>query len=339
MRKLVVLLMALVILAALLLMSLVAVTAQEGGGDEDEEAALLERGEYLVHIAACWECHTPHLEEYNKPDLTDLSLEQIQTFALSTLDTLDFEEHFMAGGRPFPSPMGVVFSANLTADEATGVGSWTDEQLEIAIRQGVNPTGRRLFPVMPYLNFYNLAERDVDAIIAYLRTIEPVENEVDRSGPSGEGIAPVLEPRDDLPELPPDGSDPVELGEYLVRNVMSCNDCHTPLDSETGAPIPELALSGGFPFEGPWGIVYAGNITPDEETGLGSWTEEDYVRVFREGVNREGRRLIFMPWEAYGSITDDDLAALIAYLQSIEPIENEIPAPAIEDDFLQFVEE
>jgi mono/diheme cytochrome c family protein len=323
-------------LLALSVAGYVGVTAQDTGDEEQDE--LIERGDYLVHIAGCFACHSPYKEEY--ADFSNLTLEQAQTISLFAVTTLDLENRYMAGGRPFElGPLGVVYSANLTPHEETGIGNWTDEQIELAIRYGVNPTGRRLFPLMPYEKFFNMVESDVDAIIAYLRTIEPIENEVDRSGPSGEGIAPVLERTEPLPETPPDGSDPVELGSYLVNVVMSCGDCHTPRDPRTGLFAEDMHLAGGQAYEGPWGIVYGGNITPHDETGIGTWTADDIRRVFREGVRPDGRRLVLMPWEDYSSITDDDLDALIAYLQSLEPIDNEIPAPSIAEEFLQYADE
>lgn len=301
-----------------------------------EEEALLARGEYLINMAGCISCHSPLKEEYS--DLTALTVEQLQTISLSALEALDIDDRRLAGGRPFDlGPAGVLYSANLTPDEETGIGTWTDEQIEVAVRIGINPSGRRLFPLMPYASYFNMAESDMDAIIAYLRSLPAVSNEVDRSGPSGEGIAPdlVLEGAQLLAEPP---TDPQSLGAYLVTSVMVCSDCHTPLDPNTGIPQFDRFLSGGQPYEGPWGIVYGGNITPDETTGLGSWEHDDYVRVFREGVRIDGRRLVLMPWEDYAVITDDDLDALITYLRSIPAVENEVPAPAIAEPFVQYVE-
>jgi mono/diheme cytochrome c family protein len=192
---------------------------------------------------------------------------------------------------------------------------------------------------MPYEKFFNMAESDMAALIAYLRTVEPVEHEVDRSGPSGEGMTPELERTEPLRAEPPDGSDPAELGSYLVNIIMSCGDCHTPRDPRTGFFAEDMLLGGGQAYEGPWGIVYGGNITPHNETGIGTWSADNIRRVFREGVRIDGRRLILMPWEDYSSITDDDLDALISYLQTVEPVDNEIPAPSIEAAFLQYADE
>ena len=312
--------------------------------DEDEdlnefdmtEAEMLERGEYLSNIGACVSCHTPQLEEYL---VEEISLEQLQTIGWSFEDTQDVEGQLLAGGREFSlGPFGVLVSPNLTPDD-TGMGDWSDEEIEAALRIGINPDGRRLHPLMPYGNIFNWAESDMQALIMYLRTIPAVENEIEQTGPSGDGIAPeLIVDEDALTLLPPDGSDPIVLGEYLVRNVMSCGDCHTPLDEDTGAPLADMFLAGGQAYQGPWGIVYGGNITPDA-TGLDGWEYEDYERVFREGVRIDGRRLVFMPWQDYAGLSDDDLDAVIMYLQALEPIDNEVPAPAIEDIFLDYVED
>ena len=300
------------------------------------EEEMLTRGEYLLHIGACVACHTPMKDEYMTPDLT---LEQLQNIGWRFEETQDLENQLVAGGREFPlGPLGSILSKNLTPHE-TGLGDWTDEEIEAALRIGINKDGRRLFPLMPYANFFNWTESDMQALIMYLRTLEPVENEVIQIGPSGDGFAPELVVnQDELPQLPPDGSDPVELGRYLVNHVMSCGDCHTPLDPETGIPNREMLFAGGQAYEGPWGIVYGGNLTPDE-TGLAGWEFEDFERVFREGVRIDGRRLVLMPWQDYVTVADDDLAAIVAYLQSLEPINNEVPAPAIEDIFIEFVED
>ncbi len=300
------------------------------------DAEMLERGEYLANISGCISCHTPLKEEFMTPDI---SLEQLQTLGFAHEDAQDLENGLLSGGRTFDlGPLGVLVTMNLTPDE-TGLGDWTDAEIEAAIRVGVNKDGRRLFPLMPYANFFSWPESDMRAIIMYLRSIPAVENEVIQTGPSGEGIAPELVLEDELPLLPPDGSDPVELGEYLVRNVMSCGDCHTPLDPNTGAPLFDMFLAGGQAYEGPWGIVYGGNITPHDGTGLADWEAEDYARVLREGVRIDGRRLVLMPWQDYRIVSYEDMEAIVAFLQAVEPIENEVPAPSLEDIFVDYIED
>ena len=119
---------------------------------------------------------------------------------------------------------------------------------------------------------------------------------------------------------------------------MRCTDCHTPLDPETGIPDFSKYLSGGQPFEGPWGIIYSANISPHATAGIGAWSDQQIERVLREGVRIDNRRVILMPWQGYSAATDEDLQTVIAYLRSIEPIENEVPAPSIAEDLIIHVE-
>jgi hypothetical protein len=94
-------------------------------------------------------------------------------------------------------------------------------------------------------------------------------------------------------------------------------------------------LAGRQPYEGPWGIVYGGNITPHEETGIGSWTNEDVKRSIVSGIGQDGRRLILMPWFAYSALTAEDADAVVYYLKNVLPaVENQIPAAALNPDFI-----
>jgi hypothetical protein len=144
----------------------------------------------------------------------------------------------------------------------------------------------------------------------------------------------------------------VQRGEYLVK-IMGCNDCHTPWKVGPQGPEPDMErfLSGhpeqigplpmakdakpflwsGFAtntaFSGPWGVSYAFNLTPDQNTGLGIWTEEMFVQTIRTGRHMGVSRPINppMPWPAYRNATDDDLKAVYAYLRTIKPIVNHVP--------------
>ena len=149
----------------------------------------------------------------------------------------------------------------------------------------------------------------------------------------------------------------IDRGKYLV-NLGGCNDCHTPktfgpegmgMDSTrllSGHPaneklpdIPHDALgpdkwaavtTGHFTaWAGPWGVSFARNLTPDVATGLGSWTEEIFIKALRTGKDMgEGRDILPpMPWPNFALLTDDDLKAIFAYLKSIKPIENAVPDP------------
>lgn len=153
-------------------------------------------------------------------------------------------------------------------------------------------------------------------------------------------------------KAPAAAKSPRERGEYLVT-ILGCNDCHTPLSMGPQGPEPDMSrmLSGhpetmkipGPPalsepwmwagtgtntaFAGPWGISYAANLTPDEETGMGVWTEETFLRSMRSGKHMGGSRQIMppMPWVWYGKMTDDDLKAVFAYLKTVPRMKNRVP--------------
>lgn len=275
----------------------------------------VERGRYLTTIAGCRDCHSPINE-----------------------DGIPISSQYFAGGRPFDlGPPGVTLSPNLTSDEETGLGAWTDEEIKTALTTGVSPSGYKAIPIMPYPAYSTMAEEDLDAIVAFLRTIEPIENAVPRE---------VLIPADQLPPVEytgpataPDPSDTAARGPYLVNSVMACSDCHTPL-KEDGTPNFDIFLAGGQPYEGPWGIVYGANITPHDETGIGTWTEEEIENIFRTGIRPDGRVIVLTPWVEYLALTDPDLDAIVSYLQNgIQPVENEVPEPALNEGFLIYVDQ
>ena len=149
---------------------------------------------------------------------------------------------------------------------------------------------------------------------------------------------------------------PAERGKYLVT-AAGCNDCHTPWKMGPNGPEPDMsrmlsghpesskitkgpklegewmaAVSNDFTaWSGPWGISYTANLTPDQNTGLGIWTEDMFVKAIREGKHMGTSRPILppMPWPAFKNYSDEDLKAIFAYLKSIPPIVNHVPDPII----------
>jgi len=121
-------------------------------------------------------------------------------------------------------------------------------------------------------------------------------------------------------------------GAYLVNTIMACGNCHTPRDAD-GKPVAERALSGGLAFNTPAIIATAPNITPDRETGIGSWSDAEIKRALVEGSRPDHGRLAgvalaaIMPANFYKALLPDDLDAIIAYLRSAKPIRNEVPDP------------
>ena len=165
----------------------------------------------------------------------------------------------------------------------------------------------------------------------------------------GAGEAAAAEPE---PHVALASADPVERGRYLVT-IAGCDDCHTPFVVGPEGPHPDMtrrlsghpevlvmdappALAGAWmwvgaatntAFAGPWGVSFAANLTPDENTGLGIWTEEMFIGALRTGKHMGQSRPIAppMPWPAYGQMTDEDLKAVFAYLRTIPPIVNRVP--------------
>lgn len=151
-------------------------------------------------------------------------------------------------------------------------------------------------------------------------------------------------------------ADMVKRGDYLV-NSMGCGDCHTPMKMGANGPEPDMTrfLSGhpaedklppppppsgpwivsvsasGTAWSGPWGISYTQNLTPDAETGLGNYTEAQFIMTIREGKKQGRGRAILppMPWQVIRNMTDDDLKSIYAYLRSLKPIKNKVPDPVI----------
>lgn len=321
------------VLVALLIACLLSVAQPSAAKPLLQGGDLVARGQYLATIAGCDGCHTPFRAEFDSPELTPA---QLQTLSMSERSAKD-PAMYLAGGRIFDlGPAGIIVATNITPDPLTGIGAWTNAEVEAAMRTGVTPDGRQLIPIMPYTAYNQMADADMQAIIAYLRSLPPIKNDVlQYRTASTEGLRPL--PMPDGPLTAPDEKDKTAYGEYLVRHVMACSDCHTPIDPNTGQPMMERFLSGGQPFEGPWGIVYSANITPDAETGLGNWTETEIKRAFLSGVRIDGRRLVLMPWEYYAALNATDADAAASYLKNgLTAVHQQVPTLAVAEELLQY---
>ena len=273
---------------------------------------VLQRGEYLVlHVAGCVDCHS-------RRDWSRL-----------TAPVIPGTEG--EGGEVFDKRMGfpgTFYAANITP---YGIHDWTDGELYRLITTGVKKDGEPIFPVMPYQSYAHMDPKDVIAVIAYIRTLKPVQSDVPASKPAFPmNLIMRTIPGPASPEPVPPSSDRVSYGKYLVT-VGACADCHTP--QEKGAPIKGMYLAGGFAFRLPGGgTVYASNITPDKETGIGTWTEDSFVRRFKMYGNPAvtGTRVgkdefnTIMPWTVYAGMTEPDLKAVYAYLMSVAPVRHRV---------------
>ena len=260
----------------------------------------MERGTYLVEvIGACGNCHTPKGPAGEVPG-----------------------KH-MAGGFRIEESFGVAITPNITRDRETGIGAWSDVEIIRAIREGKGRDGRTLGPPMPYELYRGLSGVDVNAIVAYLRTLPAIKNRPEPSRyliklPPSWGPPAGLVPE-------PSKSDPVSHGAYLAGPVAHCAECHTPMGPGGRMDTTRL-FAGRLKFTGPWGVSYSSNLTPDQETGIGPWTDAQLTAAIY-GVKRNGQPVLPpMPWPYYaGRIAEGDLKAIVAYLRSLRPLHNVVP--------------
>jgi mono/diheme cytochrome c family protein len=237
-----------------------------------------------------------------------------------------------AGGRRYDGPFGTVYSSNITPDRQHGIGGWTDDQVITAIRLGRRPNGDRLIPVHPYTVFNGMAEGDLRALVAYLRTLPPVNqaNQPKRiTVPLFETVflpawLAAFAPRETPPASAPTSG--VARGEYLVRAVAHCGECHTPR-GVTQATDNSRFLAGSP--KGPEDSVVP-NITPDKDTGLG-WTEDEIVEYLTTGNKPDGDsagglmgEVIAGTTAGYRDLTRADLQAIARYLKTVPPIRNKV---------------
>ncbi len=224
---------------------------------------------------------------------------------------------------------GTVVAPNITPDPETGIGKWTDGEKIRAIRDGVDNTGRALFPMMPYPGFHKMSDEDVQSVVAYMNSLPPVKNPLPMTTldfPVGLFIKFAPQPAGSVP--PPDHSDRARYGEYLV-SLGGCGDCHTPL--EKGQPVVAKTLAGGRAFETQFGTVLSANITPDMETGIGKWSEDFFRKKFYDYKEYAAsgppplsgpQAFTLMPWLGMSQVPPDDLGAIYAFLRTVKPVHN-----------------
>lgn len=277
----------------------------------------VERGKYLAyHVMMCADCHSER----------DFSL-----FSGPPHPGTEF-----SGGDVFDHAMG--FPGKFTSSNITpaGIGDWSDGELFHLITTGVKRDGNPIFPVMPYHKFGRMDREDIEAVIAFLRTLDPVET----SHPESKADFPVnilmrtMPKKAEFSTRPPE-SDKITYGKYMV-NAAACFDCHTNF-SKGKFTGPEGG--GGREFQFPDGsIVRSPNLTP-HQTGIKHYTEESFVERFRMYADsgfklpeiRPGEFQTLMPWYMYSGMTETDLRAIYAYLQTLEPYDNMVEpyTPAI----------
>jgi mono/diheme cytochrome c family protein len=257
----------------------------------------VERGSYLVNtVMTCGNCHTPK-GPGGVPN-----------------ETLAF-----SGGLRFDEPPFDVTASNITPDRETGIGTFSDADLKKALLDGVRPNGVRLAEVMPSGFYRILTPGDLDAIVAYLRSLKPIKNKVP------DPIYKIAIPHQVFPgaENPMPAAnlkDKVKHGFYLVT-IAHCMECHTPM---VNGPVDynNSLGKGGREFKGPWGVSVSRNITSSKTKGIGDWTDAEIKRAITQGVGKDGSKLKPpMGFAYYAKMTDSDLNDVIAYLRTLPPKE------------------
>ncbi len=266
---------------------------------------LVAKGQYIFALAGGCACHSEPKKEYN------------------------------TGARAFPIPFGTVYSTNITADKETGLGAWSDQQIHDAMTKGIRRDGSRMLPVMPYEKYSGMAEDDLKALIAFLRTLKPVRKPtpalktwVPFARSLGTpiylkifgrfGAAPAQAPKTGI-----------ERGRYLVDHVSLCGDCHTPRNW-IGVPKQSLYMAGADEKSGPLGEAVA-NITPDKETGIGDWKRDDIAEVLISGTKPDLDNVQGLMYEViqgtphgFKDMKKEDALAIADYLKTVPAIKHKV---------------
>ncbi len=261
-------------------------------GSANAQSDLVKRGDYLVNgILTCGNCHSP-----KGP-------------------TGDIPGKLFSGGLSWDEPPFKVTAPNITQDKETGIGKWSDADIKKVLRTGIRPNGVHVAMIMPTGFYHIMTDRDVDAVVAYLRTIKPISNKVADPIYKMPQVEHVL-PGGEKPYTEAMMGDKVKKGFYLAT-IAHCMECHTPMvkgmrqwDTRLGA--------GGFDFPGPWGVSTSRNITSSKAKGIGTWTDAEIKRAITTGVRKDGSHLKPpMGFHYYSTLTPGDLDAVVAYLRTV----------------------
>jgi len=248
-----------------------------------------ERGAYLVRgPMGCGNCHTP-------------------------MGPQGFIADQELGGRLVQElPEFTAYAPNITP--AGQVAGWSDAELTRAIREGIRPDGSLIGPPMPIEMYRGLSDNDVAAVVAFLRTLPPVENEVPRSTyniPLPPNYGPPVGHVADVPR-----GDTAEYGAYLAGPVAHCMECHTPMGPHGSLFETDLGR-GGFVFDGPWGRSVSANITNGPD-GLAEFSDDQIKAMITEGKHADGTPMRPpMPYSFFAKMMPEDLDAIVLYLRTL----------------------
>ena len=271
----------------------------------------IEKGKYLAtSVAVCIDCHSTR----------DWSLYSGPIKGVT----------YGKGGETFDKKMGFpgnFYSRNITP---ASLGSWTDGEIFRAITSGVSKDGTALFPLMPYQHYGKADKEDIYSIIAYIRSLKPIENKVTASKADFPvNILMHLAPVKPSFVSKPAESDSVHYGEYLV-NMASCVTCHS--KENKGEVIAGTEFGGGREFLFPSGTVRSLNITM-HKTGIAYMNRQQFIQRFLSYRDSSYQPIKIqpekdfntpMPWTMYAHMKESDLAAIYAFLKTVKPIDNKV---------------
>ncbi|HEV3428049.1 MAG TPA: cytochrome c [Paraburkholderia sp.] len=283
--------------AAALLMGAAQFACAQAPGTIDADPALVAKGHQLAVAADCMACHTS--VNGGKP---------------------------FAGGYGIASPMGTIYSSNITPSKTAGIGSYTEVQFARALREGVRADGAHLYPAMPYTSYAGLSDDDVHALYAYfMHGVAPVDQAAPQTKlPFPFGVRAsmafwnTLYLRERRFEPDPQHDAQWNHGAYLANVLAHCSACHTPRNFMM-AEDAKQALGGAQ--LGPW---YAPNITSDAMSGIGAWSDAELVSYLKTGrapgKNQAAGPMAEAVQNSLQYLSDDDLAAIVVYLRGTMPI-------------------
>ena len=312
--KILVYTLALIVVAIIVLVTYVKLALPNVGKPEqisiERTPERIARGKYLANsVTVCIDCHSTR--DWNQ-------------FSGPIIEGTEGK-----GGEVFDQKFGFPGSFHARNITPASLSNWTDGEMLRAIASGVDKNGKALFPVMPHPNYGKLDREDLYSIIAYIRSLKPIEHQVPASVPD----FPMNFILNTIPQKAtyskrPDTSNVLAYGQYIFT-AAACNECHT--KKEKGAPVAGMELAGGFEFSiGSGGIVRSANITPDNETGIGKLTESEFLQKFKHyndssylnPIIKKNTINTVMPWMMYRNMKEQDLKALFAYIKTFKPIKN-----------------
>ncbi|MDB6045731.1 MAG: hypothetical protein JWM63_4282 [Gammaproteobacteria bacterium] len=271
-----------------------------------QDTERLARGQYLTQAADCQACHTT---EGGKP---------------------------FAGGRPFDTQFGTMYSPNITPDQETGIGSWSDAEFLKAVHEGVGKGGLKLYPAFPYASYTYLTDDDVLAIKAYLFSLTPEKNVPPANAlkfPFNQRWlmtfwAAMYNPNTRFKPVA-DHTPTWNRGAYLAEALGHCGECHTPR-------TPLQSLDNRRKFAGGMAEGWrAYNLSSDKESGIGTWSQDDLVSYLKTGHSMD-RGSAFGPMAeavhlSFAKLTPSDVSAIAEYVRSVPPVDTpDLPAPKSE---------